>query len=99
MAKRESSFRIRQMKEQDHEADQEEAQPGFQGECGMVVLQRERTRRYGTITLFAALNVLAPLVIGECMSRHRHQEFPNGLDFHLIVDNYGPHQQVKEWLW
>ena len=29
----------------------------------------------GTTTLFAALNVLDGSVIGQCMARHRHQEF------------------------
>src|SRR5215203_1703898 len=56
-------------------------------------------KRHGTTTLFAALNVLDGRVIGQCMSRHRHQEFirflnqinrktPPDLDLHLIVDNY-----------
>ena len=31
--------------------------------------------RHGTTTLFAALNVLDGSVIGQCMARHRHQEF------------------------
>ena len=50
-------------------------------------------------------------VIGDCMQRHRHQEFirflkkidgqtPVELDLHLIVDNYGTHKhpRVKSWL-
>ena len=32
-------------------------------------------RRHGTTTLFAALGVLEGEVIGQCMARHRHQEF------------------------
>ena len=32
-------------------------------------------KRHGTITLFAALNVLDGTVIGRNMQRHRHQEF------------------------
>ena len=32
-------------------------------------------KRHGTTTLFAALNVLDGRVIGQCMRRHRHQEF------------------------
>ena len=68
-------------------------------------------RRNGTTTLFAALNVLEETVIGECMARHRHQEFlrflrtidretPSALELHLIVDNYGTHKhpRVKAWL-
>ena len=31
--------------------------------------------RAGTTTLFAAMNVLDGTVIGQCMQRHRHQEF------------------------
>ncbi len=31
--------------------------------------------RNGTTTLFAALNVFDGTVIGQCMARHRHQEF------------------------
>lgn len=50
-------------------------------------------------------------VVGECMPRHRHQEFlrflrrldrefPTTLDLHLIVDNYGTHKHpnVRTWL-
>src|SRR3989344_4289154 len=68
-------------------------------------------KRNGTTSLFAALNVLEGNVIGECMSRHRHQEFlkflkkidretPQDLDLHLIMDNYGTHKhpKVKAWL-
>src|SRR3989304_6013688 len=68
-------------------------------------------KRNGTTTLFAALNVLTGDVIGECMPRHRHEEFlaflkkidretPAGLDLHLIVDNYATHKHkaVESWL-
>ena len=68
-------------------------------------------KRNGTTTLFAALNMLTGKVIGQCMRRHRHQEFlrflrlldketPRDLDLHLIVDNYATHQHanVKAWL-
>ena len=68
-------------------------------------------KRNGTTTLFAALNVLEGKVIGQCMQRHRHQEFirflnkinretPKNRDLHLILDNYAPHMhtKVKEWL-
>jgi transposase len=61
--------------------------------------------------LFAALNVLDGKVIGECYPRHRHQEwlkflrrldreFPQDLQLHLVMDNYGTHQEphVKAWL-
>jgi len=55
--------------------------------------------------------VAALKVIGECMSRHRHQEFLRflraidrntlkSLDLHLVVDNYATHKhpKVKAWL-
>ena len=63
-------------------------------------------KRNGTTTLFAALSMLDGKVIGDCMPRHRHQEFirflkkidgetPSGLDLHLIVDNYGTHKHPR----
>jgi len=86
-------------------------QPGLpmkKGRCGTMT---HDYKRHGTTTLFAALNVLDGRVIGECMARHRHQEFlrflrqldrefPKGMPLHLIVDNYGTHNhpKVKAWL-
>jgi len=86
-------------------------QPGLpmkKGRCGTMT---HDYKRHGTTTLFAALNVLDGRVIGECMAKHRHQEFlrflrrldrefPKGTSLHLIVDNYGTHKQprVKVWL-
>ena len=68
-------------------------------------------RRHGTTTLFAALDVLTGTVIGQCLPRHRHQEFvkflrtidrevPKDLTIHLIVDNYATHKHptVGAWL-
>lgn len=68
-------------------------------------------KRNGTTTLFAALNILKGEIIGECIKRHRHQEFikflnkidavvEKGLEVHCIVDNYSTHkhQKVKLWL-
>jgi hypothetical protein len=67
--------------------------------------------RHGTTTLFAALNVLDGRVIGQCMARHRHQEFirflnaveravPAGKLVHAILDNYAAHKhpKVRAWL-
>jgi len=50
-------------------------QPGLplkKGRCGTMT---HDYKRYGTTTLFAALNMLDGKVIGDCMPRHRHQEF------------------------
>jgi len=68
-------------------------------------------KRNGTTTLFAALDVLSGAVIGQCLPRHRHEEFlkflrtidrevPKGLQIHLILDNYSTHKHdnVKQWL-
>ena len=68
-------------------------------------------KRHGTTTLFAALNVLTGVVIGQCLPRHRNTEFlkflhtinrevPTGLQIHMICDNYGTHNHanVKKWL-
>ena len=86
-------------------------QPGLplkKGRCGTMTHDYKRN---GTTTLFAALNMLDGHVIGDCMPRHRHQEFirflkqidaetPLELDLHLIVDNYATHKhpRVKSWL-
>jgi transposase len=78
---------------------------------GMPARQTHDYKRHGTTTLFAALNLLDGKVIGDCLPRHRHQEFirflkqidgqtPPELDLHLIVDNYSTHKhpRVKSWL-
>ena len=86
-------------------------QPGLplkKGRCGTMTHDYKRN---GTTTLFAALNVLDGKVIGQCHSRHRHQEwlkflrrldreFPRDIKLHLIMDNYGTHKEpnVKSWL-
>jgi len=68
-------------------------------------------RRYGTTSLFAALDIKTDTVIGECHRRHRAREFrkflhtidgavPPSLDVHLILDNYGTHKTpaIHRWL-
>lgn len=78
---------------------------------GIPARQTHDYMRHGTTTLFAALNMLDGTVIGDCMPRHRHQEFirflqiintkiPQDLALHLIVDNYGTHKhpRVQSWL-
>jgi transposase len=89
----------------------ERTQPGLplkKGRCGTMT---HDYKRHGTTTLFAALNFLDGTVIGDCMPRHRHQEYlkflrkldretPKDLDLHLVVDNYATHkhQKVTKWL-
>ena len=86
-------------------------QPGLpmkKGRCGTMTHDYKRN---GTTTLFAALSMLDGTVIGDCMPRHRHQEFIRfldkidaetvpALDLHLIIDNYATHKhpRVTSWL-
>lgn len=86
-------------------------QPGLPmkpGKCGTLTHDYKRN---GTTTLFAALNVQTGTVIGECLPKHRHDEFlrflrkldrqtDKDLAVHLIVDNYATHKHpnVKDWL-
>ena len=89
----------------------ERSQPMFPMRPGIPAKQTHDYKRHGTTTLFAALSVLDGKVIGDCMPRHRHQEFirflkrideetPGHLNIHLIVDNYCTHKhaRVKSWL-
>jgi transposase len=67
--------------------------------------------RYGTTSLFAALNVKTGRVIGECHRRHRALEFrkfldtidnsvESELDVHLILDNSSTHKTpaIRRWI-
>jgi transposase len=86
-------------------------QPGLPLKKGRAGTMTHDYKRHGTTTLFAALDVLAGKVIGQCMKRHRHQEFirflstieanvPAKKAIHAIIDNYATHKhpKVKEWL-
>src|SRR6266404_6124817 len=86
-------------------------QPGLPMKKGRAGTSTHDYKRNGTTTLFAALDVATGKVIGECMKRHRHQEWlkflrmidrntPLRLDVHLIADNYATHKhpKVKAWL-
>ena len=86
-------------------------QPGLPLKKGRAGTMTHDYKRHGTTTLFAALDVATGKVIGECMPRHRHQEFlrflraidrntPKSLALHLVTDNYATHKhpKVKDWL-
>ena len=86
-------------------------QPGVPLKKGRSGTMTHDYKRHGTTTLFAALDVLAGKVIGDCYKRHRHQEFLRFLrrindefsgkvPLHLVMDNYGTHgtPEVKNWL-
>jgi transposase len=89
----------------------ERTQPILPLRPGIPERQTHDYERHGTLTLFAALNMLDGKVIGECHRRHRGKEFilflrridaetPKDLDLHLVVDNYAIHKSppVKRWL-
>jgi transposase len=86
-------------------------QPGLPMKKGRAGTMTHDYKRHGTTTLFAALDVLEGRVIGQCMKRHRHQEFirflnvldarvPKRRVVHVIIDNYAAHKHPKvlEWL-
>ena len=67
-------------------------------------------KRHGTLSLFAALDVKAGKVIGQCFPRHRAREFrkfldtveanvPADLDIHVVIDNAGAHKTklIRDW--
>jgi len=75
-------------------------QPSLPMKKGRAGTMTHDYHRHGTTTLFAALNVLTGLVIGQCLPRHRHEEFakflrtvdrqvPTGLAVHLIMRSSG----------
>ena len=86
-------------------------QPSLPIKKGRAGTMTHDYKRNGTTTLFAALNVLTGIIIGQCLPKHRNQEFlkflktidkqvPKGLEIHLILDNYATHKHpnVKDWL-
>ena len=85
---------------------------------GQIERRTHDYERHGTTTLFAGLiaavtaptDVKAGTVIGQCMPRHRAQEFrkfldevernvPAGLDVHIVMDNASSHktQAIRNW--
>jgi transposase len=78
---------------------------------GQVERRTHDYKRYGTTSLFAALDVATGKVIGSLHRRHRAVEFrnfldhidatvPTDLDVHLILDNYATHKtaMIQRWL-
>ena len=86
-------------------------QPGLPMKKGRAGTMTHDYKRHGVTTLFAALDVLGGKVIGQCMKRHRHQEFirflnvidakvPKRKTVHVILDNYTTHKhpKVRQWI-
>ncbi len=66
--------------------------------------------RHGTTSPFAALDVASGFVIGKCYKRHRaaklldflkeiDAQVPEGLDIHIVMDNYATHKTPKISAW
>lgn len=86
------------------------SQPVLPMRPGQAERRRHDCIRYGTSTLFAAVDTETGRVIGECHRRHRAIEFrkfldtidaavPAELDVHLIMHNYGSQNTalIKRW--
>lgn len=85
-------------------------QPGLPMKKGRLGTMTHDYKRNGTTCLFAALEVLQGKVVGQCFTRHRHQEFlrflrrldaefPGPILLHLVMDNYGTHKHPKVQAW
>ena len=85
-------------------------QPGLPLKKGRAQTMTHDYKRNGITTLFAALNAADGTLIGQCMNRHRHQEWlkflrqidretPPELELHLIADNYATHKHPKVEAW
>ena len=86
------------------------AQPSLPMKRGRAGTMTHDYKRNGMTTLFAALSTLDGSVVGQCLPRHRHQEFlrflrtldrefPAGLELHLLLDNYGAHKHASVAAW
>ena len=87
------------------------SQPALPMMPGMPDKRTHDYARHGTTSLFAAFNTADGSVISSLHRTHRTVEFkkflakidtevPDGLDIHLVCDNYGTHKApaIKTWL-
>jgi transposase len=87
------------------------SQPAFPMMPGRPEQRTHDYLRHGTTSLFAAFNTTDGTVISSLHRRHRTIEFkkfltkinaqvPDGLDVHLVCDNYGTHKSpaIRTWL-
>jgi len=89
----------------------ERTQPGLPLGMGHIRTRTHDYIRHGTVTLFAGLSYLDGKILSQTAERHTHKEWlgflkhldaetPQGLQLHLIIDNYATHKhpKVKTWL-
>lgn len=86
-------------------------QPMLPMRPGQIERRTHDYKRNGTLSLYAAFDVLTGKVLGRTTKRHRAKEFldflrqidrstPKELDLHLILDNSSTHKtpEVRQWL-
>ena len=86
-------------------------QPMLQLRPGQIERRTHDYKRNGTMSLYAAFDILTGKVIGRTTKRHRAKEFldflrqidrstPKDLNLHLILDNSSTHKtsEVQQWL-
>ena len=87
-----------------------EPQPSLPLKKGRGATMTHDYKRYGTTTLFAALNGLDGKVLSQCRERHTHEDWiaflrlidretPPENDVHVIADNYSAHKHPKVQCW
>jgi transposase len=87
------------------------SQPVLPMRPGQIERRSHDYTRHGVTSLFAALDIATGRIIGKCYRRHRSKEFrrfldeiekavPEGLDVHLVMDNYATHKTktIRNWL-
>ena len=86
------------------------SQPMLPLRPGRAARRTHDYKRHGVTSLFAALDITTGKVIGQCFPRHRAADFrkfldeieanvPQGLDVHLVMDNYATHKtaMIRAW--
>ena len=85
-------------------------QPGLPIKPGKAGTMTHDYKRHGTTNLYAALNILDGVVVGQCTAHHRHQEllsflrrldrqFPKSKDLHIVLDNASSHLHANVGAW
>ena len=89
----------------------ERSEPSLPMTPGRAGTMTHDSKRHGTTTLFAAMDIATGQVLTDYKPRHRNQEWlaflklidrtvPHDLDIHLIADNYSTHKHanITKWL-
>ena len=84
----------------------ERTPPGFPVMRGYSRTQTHDYKRYGSVTLFAALSYMDGKVFSQTAAKHTYRQWlaflkqldretPPHLTLHLIADNYATHKHAK----